>query len=94
MKSNLLQLIPFVPGTMTGSLVPSAAASLFSSYCQLLFILFLDKIKYVVKVAARFHNYCINKRILEGGDILINPVLEANVTIREIFQGTAEALAK
>jgi DDE superfamily endonuclease len=54
----------------------------------------LGKIKYVVEVIAHLHNYCINERILQGGDTPINPILEANVTGREMFQGTAKALAK
>jgi hypothetical protein len=51
----------------------------------------LDKIKYIVEVVARLHNFCIDERILEPGKSC-DPVVEANVTGREIF--TAEALAK
>jgi DDE superfamily endonuclease len=54
----------------------------------------LDKIKYVVESVARLHNFCINERILESGDNAIDPVAEANVTSREIFQDTAEAMAE
>jgi hypothetical protein len=54
----------------------------------------LDKIKYVVESVARLHNFCINKRILESGNDAIDPVAEANVTGREIFQDTAEARAE
>jgi hypothetical protein len=52
----------------------------------------LDKIKYVVKSVTRLYNFCI--RILESGDDAIDLVAEANVTGREIFQDTAEAMAK
>jgi hypothetical protein len=56
----------------------------------------LDKIKYVVEVVARLHNFCTNERILEGAEDnpAINPVVEANVPGQEIFQETAEALAE
>jgi DDE superfamily endonuclease len=62
----------------------------------------LDKIKYVVEVVARLHNFCINERILEGGgdNPTINLVVEANILGRESFQewlrpwAEYEALAK
>jgi hypothetical protein len=54
----------------------------------------LDKIKLLVEVVARLHNFCINERIEESGGELVVPVLEANIVGREIFQETAEALAE
>jgi hypothetical protein len=52
----------------------------------------LDKIKFIVKVVGRLHNFCINKRIGET-ETGCNPVVESNVTGRERFQEMAEALA-
>jgi hypothetical protein len=53
----------------------------------------LDKIKFIVEVVGRLHNFCINKRIGET-ETGCNPVVESNVTCRERFQETAEALAE
>jgi DDE superfamily endonuclease len=61
-------------------------------YWRPLLVGLVDQIKYIVEVIARLHNFCINKRILEAGNI--DPVVEANVTGQEIFQDTAEALAE
>jgi DDE superfamily endonuclease len=57
----------------------------------------LDKIKCIVEVVARLHNFCVNERILEVGEdggTSVDPVVEANVSGREIFLDTAETLAK
>jgi hypothetical protein len=65
-------------------------------YWRPLLLVDLDKIKFVVEVVARFHDFCINERILveagEGEEV--DPVVEANVSDREIFQDTAKALAE
>jgi hypothetical protein len=53
----------------------------------------LDKIKYIVEVDGRLHNFCINERIGEVGPGC-DPVVEANVQGREIYQDMAEALAE
>jgi DDE superfamily endonuclease len=54
----------------------------------------LGKIKYIVEVIARLHNFCIDERKLERGGGNVNPVIEANVAGRGTFEDLSEALAK
>jgi DDE superfamily endonuclease len=60
-------------------------------WCQLL--VGLNKIKYIVEVIGRLHNFCNNERIGEVGPGC-DPVVEANVQGIEIYQDMAKALAE
>jgi DDE superfamily endonuclease len=53
----------------------------------------LEKIKYIVEVIARLHNYCIDKRLLETGGT-VDPVVEANITGCGMFEEASEQLAQ
>jgi hypothetical protein len=54
----------------------------------------LGKIKYIVEVIARLHNFCIDERILETEGGNVDLVVEANVTGRGTFEDSSEALAE
>jgi DDE superfamily endonuclease len=53
----------------------------------------LEKIKYIVEVIARLHNYCIDERLLETGGT-VDLVVEANITGHGTFEEALEQLAQ